>query len=76
MVYEHTYLNSLLLLHFVFKLRALKKYKDAAKTAEVGGHGMHWIVTEITLLIMEKSWKNPGIVFLNFCGNPDIAIKG
>ena len=25
---------------------------------------------EITLLIMEKSWKNHGIVFLNFCGNP------
>ena len=24
---------------------------------------------EITLLIMEKSWKNHGIVFLNFCGN-------
>ena len=29
---------------------------------------MHYIVMEITLLIME----NHGIVFLNFCGNPDI----
>ena len=29
------------------------------------------IVMEITLLIMEKSWKNHGIVFLNFCGNPE-----
>ena len=28
---------------------------------------MHLIVMEITLLIME----NRGIVFLNFCGNPD-----
>ena len=27
---------------------------------------MHWIVMEITLLIMETH----GIVFLNFCGNP------
>ena len=22
--------------------------------------------------IMEKSWKNHGIVFLNFCGNPEL----
>ena len=29
---------------------------------------------EITLLIMEKSWKNHGILFLNFCGNPDLGI--
>ena len=29
---------------------------------------MHKIVMEITSLIME----NHGIVFLNFCGNPDI----
>ena len=29
---------------------------------------------EITLLIMEKSWKNHGIVFLNFCGNPVLLI--
>ena len=29
------------------------------------------MIMEITLLIMEKSWKNHGILFLNFCGNPD-----
>ena len=37
---------------------------------------MHLIVMEITLLIMEnhgKSWKNHGIVFLNFCGNLGLA---
>ena len=28
------------------------------------------MIMEITLLIMEKSWKNHGILFLNFCGNP------
>ena len=27
-------------------------------------------IMEITLFIMEKSWKNHGILFLNFCGNP------
>ena len=32
------------------------------------------MIMEITLLIMEKSWKNHGILFLNFCGNPDINI--
>ena len=29
------------------------------------------MIMEITLLIMGKSWKNHGILFLNFCGNPD-----
>ena len=28
------------------------------------------MIMEITLLIMEKSWKNHGILFWNFCGNP------
>ena len=28
------------------------------------------MIMEITLLIMEKSLKNHGILFLNFCGNP------
>ena len=31
----------------------------------------HKIIMEITLLIMEKSWNNHGILILNFCGNPD-----
>ena len=33
---------------------------------------MHYIVMEITLLTME----NHGIVFLNFCGNPEFKIYG
>ena len=32
---------------------------------------MHKIIMEISLLIMEKSWNNHGILILNFCGNPD-----
>ena len=58
MVYKYAYfLNTLLLLHTTFILSVLKKNEDAAKTAEVGGHGMHWIVMEITLLIMENHGK-------------------
>ena len=30
----------------------------------------HKIIMEISLLIMEKSWNNHGILILNFCGNP------
>ena len=30
----------------------------------------HTIIMEISLLIMEKSWNNHGILILNFCGNP------
>ena len=32
---------------------------------------MHYIVMEITFVDHEKPWKNHGIVFFNFCGNPD-----
>ena len=39
---------------------------------EVGGHALkshgNYIVDH------GKSWKNHGIVFLNFCGNPDKVI--
>ena len=42
--------------------------EDAAK-GEVGGHAINcrgnYIVDH------GKSWKNHGIVFLNFCGNPE-----
>ena len=31
------------------------------------------MIMEITLLIMEKSWKSHGILFLNYCGNPVIV---
>ena len=32
-----------------------------------------FFIMKITLLIMEESWKNHGILFLNFCGNPVIS---
>ena len=32
----------------------------------------HKIIMEISLLIMEKSWNNHGILILNFCGNPGL----
>ena len=43
------------------------------RRGEVGGRVLKMIM-EITLLIMEKSWKNHGILFLNFCGNPAIGM--
>ena len=33
----------------------------------------HKIIMEISLLIMEKSWNNHGILISNFCGNPEIC---
>ena len=36
----------------------------------------HQIIMEISLLIMEKSWNNNGILISNFCGNPDRLIMG
>ena len=42
-------------------------FKYSAAKGEVKGRAF----MEITLLIMENHKKNHGIVFLNFCGNPD-----
>ena len=68
MVYKHAYLNTLLLLHSTFMLSMVKM----SLIGEVGGHALNshgnYIVDH------GKSWKNHGIVFLNFCGNPDIRI--
>ena len=30
----------------------------------------HKLIMEISLLIMEKSWNNHGILIVNLCGNP------
>ena len=69
MVYKHAYLHSLLLLHSAFMLRVVKM----PLKVEVGGHASNshgnYIVDH------EKSWKNHGIVFLNFCGNPLLLIS-
>ena len=64
MVYKHTYLNTLLLLHFVFMLSVVKMMLKG----EVGGRALNSHGNYIVDL--GKSWKNQGIVFLNFCGNP------
>ena len=47
--------------------------EDAAKR---GGHGgQHLIVMESNIVDHHgKSWKNHVIVFLNFCGTPEIMI--
>ena len=65
MVYKHAYLNTLLLLHTTFMLSVV----NILLKGEVGGHALNshgnYIVDH------GKSWKNDGIVFFNFCGNPD-----
>ena len=64
MVYKHAYLDTLLLLHSAFMLSMVKMLLKGV----VGGHALsshgNYIVD------YGKSWKNHGIVFLNFCGNP------
>ena len=68
MVYKHTYLNTLLLLHSEFMLSVVKMVLKG----EVGGHALNshgnYIVDP------GKSWKSHGIVFLNFFGNPVIRM--
>ena len=64
MVYKHAYLNTLLLLHFVFMLSVVKM----AINGKVGCHALNshgnYIVDH------GKSLKNHVIVLSNFCGNP------
>ena len=60
----HGLLNTYLLLHSAFMLSVVKMLlKGAVGGRALNGHG-NYIVGH------EKSWKNHGIVFLNFCGNP------
>ena len=67
MFYKHAYLNTLLLLHSPFMLRVVKM----PLKGEVGDHALNsrgnYIVDH------GISWKNHGIVFLNFCGNPALC---
>ena len=57
-------INTLLLMHSAFMLSVVKMLLKG----EVEGHALNshgnYIVDH------GKSWKNHGIVFLNFCGNP------
>ena len=69
MVYKHAYLNALLFLPSSF----MHCMVEMPLKGEVGGsafdsHG-NYIVAH------GKSWKNLGMVFLNFCENSDVAIN-
>ena len=68
MVYKHAYLDTLLLLHSAFMLSMVKMLLKG----EVGGHALNSHGNYIA--DHGKSWKNHGIVFLNFCGNPEVLI--
>ena len=69
MAYKHDYLNTLLLLHSTFMLSVVKM----SLKVEFGGHALNshgnYIVDH------GKSWKNHGIVFLNFCGKLVLCTK-
>ena len=64
-MYKHAYLNTFLLLRSPFMLSVVKMLLKG----EVDGHALNshgnYIVDN------GKSWKNHGIGFLNFCGNPE-----
>ena len=64
MIYKHAYIKTLLLLHSAFMLSMVKMQLKG----EVGGHALNSHGNYIVDL--GKSWKNHGIVFLKFCGNP------
>ena len=57
-------IHYLLLLHSLFMLSVVK----IVLKGEVGGHALNCHGNYIA--DHGKSWKNHGIVFLNFCGNP------
>ena len=65
MVHKHAYLNTLLLLHSAFILCLVKMLLKG----DVGGHALN--SHENYIVERGKSWKKYGIVFLNFCGNPE-----
>ena len=64
MDYKHAYLNTLLLLHFAFMLSMEKMMLKW----EVSGHALNSHGNYI--VYHGKSWKNHGILLLNFCANP------
>ena len=64
MVYRHAYFNTLLLLHSAFMLSVVKMpLKGVVGGRALNSHG-NYIVDH------GKSWKNHGIMFLNYYGNP------
>ena len=58
----------LLFLHSAFMLSVVKMLlKREVGDCELNSHGNY-------IIDHGKSWKNHGIVFLNFCGNPDMGL--
>ena len=51
---------------------SLATFRPKKAKVQINGRleAAHKIIMEISLLIMEKSWNNHGILILNFCGNP------
>ena len=60
--------SMLLLLHSTFMLSVVKMLLKG----EVGGLALN--SHENYIVDRGKSWKNYGIVILNFCGNPVVAL--
>ena len=70
MVYKHAYLNALLLLHYTFMLSVVKMpLKGEVGGCALNSHGNY-------IADHGKSWKNHGILFLNFYGNPVYCSMG
>ena len=64
MIYKHAYLNTALLLNSNFMLSVVKM----PLKGEVGCHALNSHGNYIGDHL--KSWRNHGIVFLNFCWDP------
>ena len=61
-------ISILLLLHSAFMIRVVKlMLKGEVGICALNSHG-NYIVDQ------GKSWKNHGIVFLSFCGNPEFFL--
>ena len=64
MVYKYVYLNILLFLLSAFMLCVMKmSLKGEVGVSALNSHGNY-------MVDHGKSWKNHGIVFLDFCGKP------
>ena len=58
----------LLLLHSAFMLSLVKMLPKREFGGSAFNRNGNYIVDH------GKSWKNHGILFLNFCGNPDVGV--
>ena len=68
MVYKHAYLNTLITVAASAFMLSVAKMP---LKGEVGGHALNSHGNYD--VDCGKSWKNHGIMLLNFCGNPDLV---